>query len=76
MVPLSVLTKIDLYLLPLLLLASFLAALDKVRTTARSTLPVTSIGTIGYLLVMLREQMLTKPWHEHRIRWHMQLSWA
>lgn len=42
MITLSVLTKIDLCLLPLLLLASFLAALDKVRTAARSSLPSTS----------------------------------
>lgn len=44
---LSVLAKIDLYLLPMLLVASFLAALDKVRVPAHGATALNLRGNIA-----------------------------
>lgn len=72
----SVLTKIDLFLLPLLLLAAFLSALDKVRIAVfHSHLPFPKQSMPSHINTF-QEQILIKRSYWDRMHWHMRPFWA
>lgn len=76
MKPMSVLSKIDLFLLPLLLLAVCLSTLDKVRTAVFHFISLPPRQLMPSDFNTFHEPILMKGSCGDRMHWDMRPSWA